>query len=254
MRTNVCPISMVCVVTAMRPVATIAVASYYVHVSALTWPVLGPVKYSGSHYEFVINVVRGMIEGTVDVFAFESELHKVLDSSAYMAFTVEKILQNIVRQVILILLLLLLVLLLHPFNGLFSMSAWVSWYQKGKTNLALNEARDDGVLGWQWHQLDHMQKICTSLQTDNHTNISSLNFYRPDVQQCQSADGLPVMRQVIKQCWSVLLLHCCNCCLCSSHYDLILCFDHKKGILPVYVKTSASYHQQVFSGTWAWFT
>ena len=108
---------------------------------------LGPVKYSGSHYEFVINVVRGMIEGTVDVFAFESELHKVLDSSAYMAFTVEKILQNIVRQVILILLLLPLVLLLHPFNGLFSMSTWVSWYQKGKTNLALNEARDDGVLG-----------------------------------------------------------------------------------------------------------
>ena len=32
----------------------------------------------------------------------------------------------------------------------------------------------------QWHQLDHMQTICTSLQTDNHTNISLLNFYRPD--------------------------------------------------------------------------
>ena len=26
-----------------------------------------------------------------------------------------------------------------------------------------------------------MQTTCTSLQTDNHTNISSLNFYRPDV-------------------------------------------------------------------------
>ena len=24
----------------------------------------------------------------------------------------------------------------------------------------------------QWHQLDHMQTICTSLQTDNHTNIT----------------------------------------------------------------------------------
>jgi len=34
--------------------------------------------------------------------------------------------------------------------------------------------------GWQWHQLDHMQTICTSLQTDNQTNTSSLNFYRPD--------------------------------------------------------------------------
>jgi len=32
----------------------------------------------------------------------------------------------------------------------------------------------------QWHQLDHMQTICTSFQTDNHTNTSSLNFYRPD--------------------------------------------------------------------------
>jgi len=46
---------------------------------------------------------------------------------------------------------------LHLFNGLFS--------------------RTDGVLGWQWHQLDHMQIICTSLQTDNH---SSVNVYRPD--------------------------------------------------------------------------
>jgi len=39
-------------------------------------------------------------------------------------------------------------LLLHPFNGLFSRTAWVSRYQKGKTSLDLNEARDDGVLGW----------------------------------------------------------------------------------------------------------
>ena len=71
-------------------------------------------------------------------------------------------------------------LLLHPFNCLFSMTTWVSWYQKSKASLDLNEARADGVLGWQWHQLDHMQTICTSLQTDNHTNTSSLKFYRPD--------------------------------------------------------------------------
>jgi len=32
----------------------------------------------------------------------------------------------------------------------------------------------------QWHQLDHMQTICTSLQTANHTNTTSINFYRPD--------------------------------------------------------------------------
>jgi len=34
----------------------------------------------------------------------------------------------------------------------------------------------------QCHQLDHMQTICTSLQTDNHNNTSSLNFYSPDAQ------------------------------------------------------------------------
>jgi len=37
--------------------------------------------------------------------------------------------------------------------------------------------------GMQLHQLDHMQTICTYLQTDNHTNTSStssFNFYRLD--------------------------------------------------------------------------
>ena len=68
----------------------------------------------------------------------------------------------------------------YMFNGLFSRTTWVSWYQKGKTSLDFNETRDDGVLGWQWHQLDLMQTVCTSLQTDNHTNTSSLNVYRPD--------------------------------------------------------------------------
>jgi len=74
----------------------------------------------------------------------------------------------------------------YPFNGLFSRTTWVSQFQKGNSSLDLNEATDDGVLGWQWHQLDHMQTICTSLQRDNHTNTSSLNFYRlealPDAQ------------------------------------------------------------------------
>jgi len=60
----------------------------------------------------------------------------------------------------------------------FSRTTWVSQYQIDKASLDLNEARDDGVLGWQWHQLDHMQTICTSLQTDNNTYTSSLNFYR----------------------------------------------------------------------------
>jgi len=47
------------------------------------------------------------------------------------------------------------------------------------------------TMWWQWHQLDHMQIICNSLQTDNHANTSSLEcFYRlnalPDAQPTAS--------------------------------------------------------------------
>ena len=45
--------------------------------------------------------------------------------------------------------------------------------------LDLNEARDNGALGWQQHQVD-ICKQSVSLQRDNHTNTSLLNFYRPD--------------------------------------------------------------------------
>jgi len=51
------------------------------------------------------------------------------------------------------------------------------------------------MTGWQWHQLDHMQIICTSLQTDNHArhNRHSI-FHRPDAlpdahQQCESTEA-----------------------------------------------------------------
>jgi len=34
-------------------------------------------------------------------------------------------------------------------------------------------------MGWQWHQVDHVQIICTSLQNDHNTSTTS--SYRPDV-------------------------------------------------------------------------
>jgi len=51
------------------------------------------------------------------------------------------------------------------------------------------------MMGWQWHQLDHMQTICTTLQTGDHASMSALNFfYTPDAlltpnQQRQSTEG-----------------------------------------------------------------
>jgi len=72
---------------------------------------------------------------------------------------------------------LLLILLLHPFNGFFSRSTWVRRHQKGKSFWILLQQE---MMGWQWHQLHHMQIICTSLQRHNHTSTSPLSFYRPD--------------------------------------------------------------------------
>jgi len=85
-------------------------------------------------------------------------------------------------------------LLLHPFNDLFSRTTWISRCQKGKTSRDLNEARDDGVLGWEWYQLDYNN--CTSLQGDNYTNTSPLIFLQARCssilmpnQQFQSTEG-----------------------------------------------------------------
>jgi len=59
------------------------------------------------------------------------------------------------------------------------------------------------MMGWQWHQLDHMQIICTLLQADNHTSTSSLIFidqmiFLPPSQQCQSTEGL--LLSIVTKC------------------------------------------------------
>jgi len=52
------------------------------------------------------------------------------------------------------------------------------------------------MMGWQCHQLDRMQIICTSIQTDIHASTSTLSFFTrwmlflmPN-QQCQSTEGM----------------------------------------------------------------
>jgi len=103
-----------------------------------------------------------------------------------------------------------LLLLLHLFNGLPSRTTWISRYEKGKISLDLNEARNGGIMGWQWHQLDHMQTICTLLQTEIHINPSSLNFYRldapPDVQTTVSNHW----RQTVMAITDNISIYCLN--------------------------------------------
>jgi len=84
--------------------------------------------------------------------------------------------------------------LLHPFNGLFSRTTWVSRHQKAKPFWILLEQE---MMGWQWHQLDHMQIIRTSLQTDNHASTSPLSFYRPDDLPAAQPTASKHWRQII---------------------------------------------------------
>jgi len=74
---------------------------------------------------------------------------------------------------------------------LFSRTAWVSRQQKGKTSLDLNETRDGGVLGRQWHQLDNMQTVCTSLKTPapRHSTFTGRVLFLTPNQQCQSTES-----------------------------------------------------------------
>jgi len=51
-------------------------------------------------------------------------------------------------------------------------------------------------MGWQWHQLDHMQIICTFLQTDNHAlSTLPLSFYMPDALPAARPTASKYLRQ-----------------------------------------------------------
>ena len=69
---------------------------------------------------------------------------------------------------------------LPPFNDFFSRTTSVSQYQKGKTSLDLNEARDGGVLGCSGIRWTICRQSAPCCRQDNCNKTSSLSFYRPD--------------------------------------------------------------------------
>jgi len=77
--------------------------------------------------------------------------------------------------------------------GLFSRTTWVSRYQKGKPFWIL---LDQEMMGWQWYQLDHMQIICTSLQTDNHATISPLSFLQVGCPACRPTNRVKALKAI----------------------------------------------------------
>jgi len=71
-------------------------------------------------------------------------------------------------------------LLLHPFNGLFQDSLGKplpEWYNQSGFKMRKETMWFGNGSSFSWTII---KTICTLLQTDKHTNTSSLNFYRLD--------------------------------------------------------------------------
>ena len=81
---------------------------------------------------------------------------------------------------------------------LFCSATQVSQYLKDKP---LQIVLKQEMKGWHWHQLDHMQFIRTSLQTDNYASRWSLFFYRsyalPNVNQQHQSTLLVLIHYMI---------------------------------------------------------
>ena len=91
----------------------------------------------------------------------------------------------------------------HTFNGLFSRTTWVSQHQKCKPFWILLKQE---MLGWQRHHQDHMQIICTTLQTDttpvlHHSIFTGRMLLLTPNQQCQSTEGTAIATQQIYVKW-----------------------------------------------------
>jgi len=91
--------------------------------------------------------------------------------------------------------------ILHPFNGLFSRTTWVSRHQNDKPLWILVEQE---MVGWLWHQLDHIQFICTSLQTDNHTSTSPLRFLQARCPSCRPTNSIKALKALTCS-WEMLV-------------------------------------------------
>jgi len=78
----------------------------------------------------------------------------------------------------------------HTFGGPLSGTTWVSRYKKGKPIWISRDSE------WQWHQLGRMQ-VCTSLQTDNHTNTPPLSFLQAGCPSCRPTNSVKALKAIL---------------------------------------------------------
>ena len=55
------------------------------------------------------------------------------------------------------------------------------------------------MTGWQWHQPNHMQIVCNSLQTDHHASTSSLHiFLQAGCPSCRPTNSVKSLKATVK--------------------------------------------------------
>jgi len=93
----------------------------------------------------------------------------------------------------------------HPFNVLFSRTAWVSQYQKGFSNLDFNEARDNGVAeASAGPYANHLHLVPDKLPLQDLVTqffTGWMLFLMPN-QQCQNTEGKPL--DLVKSTFEVI--------------------------------------------------
>jgi len=107
--------------------------------------------------------------------------------------------------------------ILRLFNSLFSRTTRLSQHQKGKPFSLLMKMMV-------WHQQDHMQIICTLLQTDNHATTSPLDFLQARCPSCRPSNSIKALKAHTITCIKLIttscMLHSSIVC-CSMHVWLV---------------------------------
>jgi len=52
------------------------------------------------------------------------------------------------------------------------------------------------MMGWQWHQLDHMQIICTLLDTGKHASTQPLSFLLAGCPSCCPTNSIKALKAI----------------------------------------------------------
>jgi len=87
-------------------------------------------------------------------------------------------------------------------------------------------------MGWQWHQLDHMQIICTLYQADNHVSTSSLSLLQAGCSSWCTVNSVKMLKamQLSDSWWKGhhSLYVCSQACS-----DVVQCWQMRQVILCV---------------------